>query len=311
MAQSVSHNSYITQSKDADSANITLESRDPREGIGRRADASETERAAKGANTTMTTTPVIQPAPVVPVYVAKIGLRRFTAAVQYAPAPNGWLVSDVSPQRRSALASLEAKLREAGASVPRFRVVDKGDLSAKPAPAAKPEPAPVPAPKPVTPAVPTASSTIAHLNNPSAVAKPVGQIPPRNPEPTAEEVADTLRDLDAVADAAEEAVEQARATMTVNPLPSVAPAMDAGYVTPLSDLPHWLDILNQCRAKLSGLEFPGESRREKIANYRESINLLMESVGFKGAWRRAPSGDFWIRVAGERDETVRQPRAHF
>jgi hypothetical protein len=286
MKQSNTNNSHTMRYIQSQSAQDVINSRETSAGVvGPAADVSEAERivSTKEPNT-MTQTAQITQAPTVPVYVAKVGTRRFTAAVAYRPAPNGWLVSDVSPQRRSAIRSLEAKLREAGAAVPKFRVVDKGDLTAKAeTPAAQPEATSAPAPKPAT----------AQVLNPDA--------------PDVDEEADTLRTMDTIADEAEQALEDAKQTMTLTP--TVAPKMSAGYVTPLSDRQHWLDVFEQARTKLSGLTFPGEKRHEQIANYRESVNVLMESIGFVGPWRRAIGGDYWVRVAGAVDETVRQPRA--
>jgi len=212
------------------------------------------------------------PAPQIKLFVARIGHRQFTAAVSYRPADSGWLVSDVKGTRKTAIASLEAKLREAGATVPTWTVVDKGDLTAKPAP--------TPAPQPETAAAPAAQPT-----------EPVATPAPTLPE----------TEQDAIADNAEEALEAAVV------LPPVAPKMDGGWVTPLSDKAAWLDVYRQARNKFDSVDFPGEKRWEKIANYRETINVLMERYSFVGPWRRALGGDFWLRFSGEMDHTIRQP----
>lgn len=211
------------------------------------------------------------PAPQIKLFVARIGHRQFTAAVSYKPADSGWLVSDAKATRKSAIASLEAKLREAGATIPTWTVVDKGNLAAKPAT--------TPAPQPEAAAAPAAEPT---------------------PEPEPEPV-EYKTEQDAIADDAEEALEAAVV------LPPVAPKMDGGWVTPLSDKAAWLDVYRQARAKFDSVDFPGEKRWEKIANYRETINVLMERYSFVGPWRRAMGGDFWLRFSGEMDHTIRQP----
>jgi hypothetical protein len=231
------------------------------------------------------TTQITQDTPTL--FVAKVGHRRFTAAVAYKPAENGWLVSDAKGTRKAAIHSLEAKLREAGSAIPQWTIVDKGDLSDATIHVAKEAVAETVEQPPAIPA------TEAAVLNPDA--------------PDVDDEAETLRPLDAVADKAEEALEQAKAVATV---PAIAPQMDAaGWVTPLTDKAAWIDIYEQCRNKLSGIEYPGEKRWEKIHNYRESVNVLMESIGFVGPWRRALGGTTWITFAGVVDDTVRQPRA--
>lgn len=212
----------------------------------------------------------------VPLYTARIGHRQFTAAVKYRPV-GGFLVSAPQPTRKSAIKALEAKLlghpTYLAKSVPVWDVRDQGDLTVK-----------VPAPKPE---VPTAESTIAHLNNPNAAAKPVGTIPAREPEVTS-----------------------APAPKPVLPTtPPVAPTMDGGFVTPRSDKAAWIDVYRQTTAKFDGIDFPGENPREKVANYRRTIGDLMESISFIAPWRRTPGGDTWLTISGEKDHTIRLPKA--
>lgn len=68
-------------------------------------------------------------------WTAKLpGKNRFTAAVKFPSAPNGWLVSDVSKQRRSAVKNLEAKLHAAGIqNIPKYEVKNREETPATPA----------------------------------------------------------------------------------------------------------------------------------------------------------------------------------
>jgi hypothetical protein len=182
------------------------------------------------------------------IHVAKIGNRKFTAAVSYQGSPTGWLVSDPCGQKRTAIKNLLGKLQEKGQAVSEYSTKDLGDLS-------------------------------------------------RRVE--IDEEAPTIKRIDP----------EVSAEVT----PPVAPRMDGGYVTPLSDREAWADVYRQARAKFDSVTFePGEtheSRKQKVYEYRRAIGDLMESISFISPWRRTVGGDHWIRFSGELDHTVKAPKA--
>lgn len=210
-------------------------------------------------------------------HVAKIGHRQFTATVRYAASPNGWLTSDVCGKRTTARKNLEAKLLAAGVPIPKWSIKDHGTVERKAAPAPQPEPKQAPAPAPEV----------------------------DDEAPTLRQVSSVVRD-----ETPEETdYRQAKKAAFQGIAFPVAPRMEGGYVTPLSDKDAWLDVYRQARAKFDAVQFEEgetrESRSEKIREYRTQINTLMESISFIGPWRRTVGGDFWIRFSGEADHTVR------
>lgn len=160
--------------------------------------------------------------------------------------------------RKAAMAALEPALREAGYA----RTIPEWaplptEVMGAPAPAPT-VPAPAPEPEPVP-------------------------VPAPEPVPSAKD----LRD-----DAAEAAIEDAKRI-----LPPVLPKMEGGFVTPRSDLAAWLDVFEQVCEKLEPVFEQDPDVRQRAANFREGVNLAMEGISFKGAYRRTIGGDFWVRHA--------------
>jgi hypothetical protein len=224
-------------------------------------------------------------------HVAKLANHKFTAAVSFKAAPGGWVVSDVQGKRTTAIKNLEAKLRVFGVqNMPEWNVVDLGTI---------------------TPGITTPAT------NPESTTTPVQQSETPAFTEDDEDDAPTLRTLDTIQDQAEQAIEDAKESVTG--AFNLAPRMEGGWVTPLSDKAAWVDVFRQVRAKFDGVDFTipddegsptiKEKRWEAVSNYREAINTVMEAASFVGPWRRTIGGDCWIRFSGEVDHTVRQPKA--
>lgn len=90
------------------------------------------------------------------------------------------------------------------------------------------------------------------------------------------------------------------------------PRMDQGLVTPFSDMEVWCARYREAvtvATQLMGEDFS----KERGARFRYEVNSYMEHgdgrIPCIGAYRQMPSGDRWIRVTGEYDPTVKQPKA--
>lgn len=220
---------------------------------------------------------------VVPLHVQTIAAEngdarkaRYRACVAFKPAPGGWLVG--APKGRKpgeepwipAVRDLERKLREFGSPIPQWDV-----RVAAPQPAAQPvEPAP----------------------------EPEDEIDP----PTLRMAPVSSRD-EVLADAAEAAIEQAKAEILP---PVIAGGMPAGAITPAGGanaLAFWVSVYRQAVAKFVDLEWPGENPREKLVNFRTAVDTCLRDKSCVGAWDRDIAGNCWVRHAQSFDRTVVDP----
>jgi hypothetical protein len=172
----------------------------------------------------------------------------------------GQIVAAEGKTRKAAVAGLEPALRAIGYNrdLPTWELLPTEDATAPaPQPEAKPAPEPEAAPAPAA-------------------------------EPK------VLSAKDARDDRAEEAVETAKRTVVV---PTALPKMAAGWVTPDSDIEAWVDVYRQCVSKLEPVFEADPDKRTRVSNFREGVNLAMEAISFRGAYRRTIGGDFWLRHA--------------
>lgn len=240
----------------------------------------------------------------VPLHLARVGKNQFTATVRFTPAPGGFVTSDITGCRKTAQASLEAKLLDMGYTdeLPKWDIRDMGDI-------APPKPVDASAfgdEEPVTnvvgPLPPRPSPPVLALPLPAAppAVKPELPAPPAaKPERTpVEAVRDNL-----LASIASKAIEEAKADVFA----PVTPDMPAGRINPLTGLTFWVDVYLAAMGKLMAVEYPGETPREIVQNLRIAVDLVMNNAGCVGAWDRAPSGDYWIRYASSRDSRVFDP----
>lgn len=187
-----------------------------------------------------------------------VRITRFTAR-RWAAAVTfgGKVVAAEGKTRRAAVAGLEPALRAVGYTRP----------------------------LPEWKLLPTEDATA-----PAPEAKPAPE-PEAAPAPAAEPEAPSAKDVRE--DRAEQEVEQAKRTVVPNALPRMA----AGWVTPDSDIDAWVDVYRQCVAKLEPVFESDPDRKNRVANFREGVNLAMEAVSFKGAYRRTIGDEFWLRHA--------------